>query len=570
MRNCLLSNKLCVSITFVLLVCSSVTWAATRKPAYAPNVMIASADTHATRAGLHILKEGGNAADAAVAVAFALGVSEGYSSGIGGGCFIIVHMADGRSAAIDGREVAPSRASRLMFVPRKDSDRTDLSLYSSLAAGVPGEVAALELLAQDFGTLPFSQLLEPAASLADTGFIVNDYYAGVLKIYADRLAADPGSLEVYFNEWGAPYASGERFMQRDLAETLRRMQTHGAADFYSGETARRFVEFMERSGGIIGERDLASYRAVRLEPLRGSYRGFDVVTMPLPSSGGVHLLQILNILEGFPLSYLGAGSSEALHLVAEAMNLAFADRAEFLGDPAFTPVPVSALIHKAYADTLRKAISRTSHFSNPAPGAAWEFQSRIEHHTTHFCVVDADGNAVSVTATVNTPFATGITIPGTGILLNNEMDDFVTQPGKANYFGLVGKAANEIEPGKKPLSSMTPTVLLRDGKPYLLAGGAGGPRIITATLLAILNSVDHGLDIQQSVDLPRIHAQWTPDRLFMEPEHTFDVQRGLSERGHTIEIGPAKSRVQAILADTLRGGWQGAADSRGTGAAIGF
>ncbi len=548
----------------------AVAWAATQRPAWAPSVMVASADSHATRAGLQILSEGGNAADAAVAVAFALGVTEGYSSGIGGGCFVVVRMADGRSAAIDGREVAPERSSRLMFVPRKPSDRTDLSLYSPLAAGVPGEVAALDLLAREFGSKPFGELLEPAIALADTGFVLDEYYSSVVESYAVRLGSDPGSRAVYYSSEGKPLVKGERLLQTELAETLRRMQANGASEFYTGETAKRIADFMRANGGVMSASDLAAYKPVKLDPVQGTYRGFEILSMPLPSSGGIHLIQLLNLLEDYPLGYLGAGSSESLHLITEAMTLTFADRAEFLGDPAFTPVPVEALIHKDYAAELRKKISRTSHLANPAPGAPWEFLSKIEHHTTHFCVVDAEGNAVSVTATVNTPFATGITVPGTGILLNNEMDDFVTEPGKANFFGLVGKAVNEIEPGKKPLSSMSPTIVLKDGKPYLLAGGAGGPRIITATMLAIVNALDYGMDIQEAVDFPRIHAQWMPDRLFMEPEHTFDVQQGLSERGHVVEIGPARSRVQAIMADTLRGGWTGAADSRGIGAAIGY
>jgi gamma-glutamyltranspeptidase/glutathione hydrolase len=548
----------------------AVAWAATQRPAWAPSVMVASADSHATRAGLQILSEGGNAADAAVAVAFALGVTEGYSSGIGGGCFVVVRMADGRSAAIDGREVAPERSSRLMFVPRKPADRTDLSLYSPLAAGVPGEVAALDLLMREFGSKSFGELLDPAIALADTGFVLDEYYSSVVEAYAVRLGSDPGSRAVYYSSVGKPLVKGERLRQTELAETLRRMQATGASEFYIGETANRIADFMRANGGVMSVSDLAAYKPVRLDPVRGTYRGFEILSMPLPSSGGIHLIQLLNLLEDYPLSYLGAGSSESLHLITEAMTLTFADRAEFLGDPAFTPVPVEALIHKDYAAELRKKISRTSHLANPAPGAPWEFLSKIEHHTTHFCVVDAEGNAVAVTATVNTPFATGITVPGTGILLNNEMDDFVTEPGKANFFGLVGKAVNEIEPGKKPLSSMSPTIVQKDGKPFLLAGGAGGPRIITATMLAIVNALDYGMDVQEAVDYPRIHAQWMPDRLFMEPEHTFDVQQGLTERGHAVEIGPARSRVQAIMADTLRGGWTGAADSRGIGAAIGY
>jgi len=544
--------------------------AASRRPAWAPNAMVTSADSHATRAGLQILEAGGNAVDAACAVAMALGVTEGYSSGLGGGCFIVLRMADGREAAIDGREVAPKKSTRLMFVPRKPSDRTDLSLYSTLAAGVPGQVAAFNLVVSEYGTMSFGDLLEPAFQLADTGFIIGEYYADVVKYYEQRLKSDPGSREIYFRPDGTPLQQNDRLLQRDLAATLKRMQDVGASAFYTGETARLIESFMQSTGGLISQQDLASYQPTLLKPVRGTYRGFEVISMPPPSSGGIHLIQMLNLLEEFPLGYLGAGSTESLHLLAEAMNFAFADRAEFLGDPAFNPVPTEALVHKGYATQIRKDISRTRHAPKPEHGKPWEFLSMIEHHTTHFCVVDEEGNAVSVTATVNTPFATGITVPGTGILLNNEMDDFVTQPGKANYFGLVGNAANEIDPGKKPLSSMSPTIVFRDGDPYLLSGGAGGPRIMTATLLSIVNALDYGMDIQAAVDYPRIHQQWLPDMLYLEPDHTFDVRLGLEARGHVLEIGPAKSRVQAIQADTVKGGWFGAADSRGMGAALGY
>lgn len=563
------SNTAYLTLLILLALAVNPANGATRRPAWAKHSMIASADSNATRAGLQILEAGGNAVDAACAVAMALGVTEGYSSGIGGGCFIVLHMADGRQVAIDGREVAPARASRLMFVPRKQADRTDLSLYSTLAAGVPGQVAALDLAVRDYGTMTFEELLAPAIALADTGFILDDYYASVIERYATRFMLDPASSLIYFDETGKQLAAGERLVQKDLAATLRRMAEHGAQEFYTGETAELIAEFMRKSGGLISTADLANYRPALLEPVRGTYRGFEVISMPPPSSGGIHLIQILNLLEGFPLGFLGAGSSESLHLIAESMCLAFADRAEFLGDPAFTPVPTKALISKTYADSLRGKVSRTRHAPKPDPGDPWKFESLINHHTTHFCVVDEFGNAASVTATVNTPFATCITVPGTGILLNNEMDDFVTEPGKANFFGLVGKAVNEIEPGKKPLSSMSPTIVLKDGQPYILAGGAGGPRIISATLLTIVNSIDYGMDIQAALDYPRIHQQWIPDRLVMEPEHTQDVRAGLEQRGHAVEVGPARSRVQAIQADTIRGGWYGAADSRGIGAALG-
>ncbi|MCC6476482.1 gamma-glutamyltransferase, partial [bacterium] len=352
------------------------------------------------------------------------------------------------------------------------------------------------------------------------------------------------------------------------ARTLTRLKEQGATEFYLGETATLITRCMSQQGGVMQASDLIEYSPVVREPLRGDYKGYEVISMPPPSSGGAHLIQMLNLLEPLPLTFLEAGSSESYHLIAEAMCLAFADRAEYLGDPAFTDVPIDGLISKQYADSLRKKISRLSHQRDTKAGEPRKFEQ--EHHTTHLCVVDAEGNAVSLTATINTPFGTGITVPGAGILLNNEMDDFVTNPGKPNFFGLVGKPVNEVEAGKRPLSSMTPTIVVKDDKPYLLAGGAGGPKIITATLLTILNALDFHMNIQLAVDFPRIHQQWTPDKLICEKEVVVDVREALQAKGHLVEAGPYGSYVQAILADTLKGGWWGAADGRSNGQAKGF
>jgi len=557
--------------TLALLSVAVPLFAASPLPAWAPHGMVTSAERHATEVGVQVLEQGGNAVDAAAAVALALGVTEGYSSGIGGGCFILIRLADGTSVAIDGRETAPARATRRMFVPRDTIKSSTLSTEGVLAAGVPGELAALDLAVREYGRQPFSALLDGAIALADTGFLVDMRYARALNTNRELLRRFDGARAVFFKRDSLPLAFGDRLIQTDLANTLRRIQSEGIEAFYGGDIPKSVETYVAKNGGILTARDFGDYRPLVREPVRGSYRGCEVLSMPPPSSGGIHVIQILNVLERFDLNYFGAGSSESVHLIAEAMQLAFADRAEFLGDPAFTKIPALGLLSKSYADTMRARINRLQHTRVELAGDPWPFDASPseDKHTTHLCVVDSEGNAVSLTATINTPFGSGVIVPGTGFLLNNEMDDFVTWPGKPNYFGLVGTAANEVEPGKRPLSSMSPTILVRDNHPHLIVGSMGGPRIITAVALAIVNALDYRMTIQEAIDFPRFHHQWRPDELWLEQDYPADIAAALRARNHTISVRGRWAATTAIMADSVYGGWWGASDSRVSGLAKG-
>ena len=560
----------------ILFICSIASvQAASPKPAWGKHAMVSSAEPMATEVGVRILQHGGNAVDAAAGVALALNVTEMYSSGIGGGCFIMIRMAEGTSVAIDGRETAPARSTRLMYVPKDTTKESDASTVGVLASGTPGELAALDLAIQQYGKLSLAQILEEVISLADTGFTVSMRTARALNTEHDKLIRFPGTREIFFKQDSVTLAFGDRLVQTDLAHTFRHIQSYGPDEFYHGEIAQEVDAYMKQNGGILSAKDFAGYQPVAREPVRGTYRGYEILSMPPPSSGGIHVVQILNLLEPFDLKYMGLGSSEAIHVISEAMEIAFADRAEYLGDPGFTNVPTIGLASKAYADERRTEINRFEHVQLDQPGNPFPFGTDPAanpdgKHTTHLCVVDSFGNAVSLTATINTPFGSGVIVPGTGFFLNNEMDDFVTWPGHPNYYGLVGKAANEIEPGKRPLSSMSPTILVKDNQPYMVAGSMGGPRIITSTVLTIINSIDFGLQLQAAMDFPRFHEQWMPDQLFVEPDYSFDVLTALRTRGHQIKVQDPWAAVTAIKVDSTYGGWWGASDSRVGGMAKGF
>jgi gamma-glutamyltranspeptidase/glutathione hydrolase len=461
-----------------------------------------------------------------------------------------------------------------MYVPQDTTQPSTLSTEGVLAVATPGELAALELAVRTYGDLPFGEAFEGAIALADTGFAVSMRYARAISTNAELLRRFPGSKAVFFRADGKPLQFRDRLVQSDLANTLRRVQAGGIEVFYSGGIPQRVESYVRAGGGVLSAADFATYRPVVRDPVRGTYRGCEVLSMPPPSSGGIHVIQILNLLEPFDLKALGAGSSDALHLMAEAMQVAFADRAQYLGDPDFVKIPVGGLLSKDYATERRALMQPSTHVKLPGAGDPWRFEMSVdsgtEKHTTHLCVVDSFGNAVSLTATINTPFGCGVIVPGLGFLLNNEMDDFVTWPGHPNYFGLVGNAANEIEPGKRPLSSMSPAILTRDGKPYLVIGSMGGPRIITSVVLTLLNVLDFGMNLQEAVDAPRIHQQWVPDVLYLEPEHPSDVLTALRQKGHTVQSQPRWAAVTAIIADTTYGGWWGASDSRVSGLAKGF
>ncbi|MDW8310549.1 MAG: gamma-glutamyltransferase, partial [Verrucomicrobiales bacterium] len=520
----------------------------------------------ATQAGLNVLKSGGNAIDAAVAVGLTLGVVDGYNSGIGGGCFLLIRLANGKFVAIDGRETAPAAATRELFVREGRAD-TRLSQTGPLAVAVPGQLAAFDDALRRYGRRKLKQLILPAAELAETGFIVNADYAGRVKAVADDLARYDGSRAIFFRN-DEPLRAGDCLRQPDLAATYRAIAAAGADWFYRGPFARAAERWMREHGGILRARDFADYRIVRRRPIQTTYRGHTIVTFPPPSSGGVHLAQMLNMLESFDLNALDEATR--LHLIAETMKRAFADRAWWLGDPAFARVP-RGLIAKAYARSLAGQIDL--HRATPVSGHGqppdWQ-RDVFPRHTTHFSVADANGNWVACTATINTTFGSKVVIPGTGVILNNEMDDFAIQPGVPNAFGLVGAEANAVAPGKRPLSSMTPTLVLRDGEPILALGAAGGPRIISTVLLELIAMLDLGQSPAQAVAAPRIHHQWLPDELVVEQTLPADLRNALEQRGHRVVV-QEKLAVSQIVARTPDGsGFVGAADPRGYGTTAGW
>jgi gamma-glutamyltranspeptidase/glutathione hydrolase len=553
---------------------------AAAQPAMGSRGMVVASQDDAARAGLGMLEAGGNAMDAAAATAFALSVSQPFSAGLGGGVFVLIRSADGEVAAIDGRETAPAAADRDLYL--RPGVPKDASLQGALAVATPGFVRGMALALERHGTLPLARVLEPAIRLAEEGFAIGSYHARVLEHM--RLAG----LPAFFPETGwiqfprprAPAKPGWVLRQKDLAKTLRRLAEQGPDACYTGEIAARIVAEIETREGLLRAEDLARYQPKLRRPVRGTYRGLEVISFPPPSSGGAVLVEILNVLEGFDLADLGVDDPATAHRVVETMKLAFADRAVWFGDPDFVEVPLARLTSKAYAKKLRSRINPP--FWKKAP-QHWRDEDRAieveqpglpqnDSGTTHLSVTDAAGNAVALTMTINTPFGSGITVPGTGILLNNEMDDFSKAPGKPNVYGLVDeRGANAIAPGKRPLSSMTPTILVRDGKVFMVTGSPGGPRIISTTLHTILNVVDHGMDVQEAVAAARYHHQWMPDKVFAEPKLPEAIVEGLRRRGHEVEVEKHPwSSAQAIVIDPETGLHLGGSDPRGDGAALGF
>lgn len=508
---------------------------AQRAPVESTRGMVASATLQASQAGLEILKKGGNAVDAAIATGAALAVTYPRAGNLGGGGFMLIRMSDGHTTAIDFREVAPAGASRDMYLGAEGKVVPSRSTLGYLASGVPGTVAGFDLAREKYGSgrLSWAELLEPARRLASDGFVVTPALAKDLKASEKMLGPWADSKRIFLRD-GHYYAAGETLAQPELAETLGRLQKDGAREFYEGETARRIAADQKAHGGLITLDDLHGYKAVERTPLRGAYRGYEVLTMPPPSSGGIALLQTLGFLESRDVSALGNNSAAKIHLFVEAMRRAFRDRAEYLGDPDFVQVPVTRLLDKAY---LAKRFSdfdpeKATPSDTLAAGLGPVKEST---ETTHYSVVDAEGNIVSVTYTLNGLFGSGVTASGTGVLLNNEMDDFTSKVGVKNMFGLIQGESNAIAPGKRPLSSMTPTILLRDGKPVLVTGSPGGPTIISTVLLVVTNVIDHTMSVTQAVDAPRFHHQWQPDVVNYEPFLTSaDTMTLLKAKGHTL------------------------------------
>lgn len=537
-----------------------------REPVRARKAMVVAQEPNATDAGVAVLKAGGNAVDAAVAVAFALSVTHPFAGNIGGGGFLLARFADGRTAFIDFREAAPAGASHDMYLDAQGNPTHD-SLVGWRASGVPGTVRGLELAHKKYGRKPWAELVRPAVDFAANGFELS--YSQAKSICGDSrlLEQFPDSKRIFLKPGGCREA-GEKLVQPELAQTLRRIARDGAKDFYEGETARRLAEAMKANGGLITLDDLKSYRAVERQPLEGKYKGYGIITSPPPSSGGVAMLEMMAMLEGTGYEKAGAGSAAATHYLAEVMRRAYADRAEFLGDPDFVHVPVKGLLNPKYIAGLRATID-AAHATPSAVIGHGDAPAYESSETTHFNVIDAEGNAVSLTYTLNGGYGSGVTAPGLGFLLNNEMDDFAAKPGSPNLFGLVQGESNAIVPHKRPLSSMTPSIVTRDGKLYMVVGAPGGGRIINGVMQVILNVLDFGMNVQQAVDQPRLHHQWKPDKISLERGFSPDTVDLLRKMGH--EVDPAGGGVASVEALLVDGGWiQGAQNGRSAGKAAGY
>ena len=508
--------------------------------------VVATVHPLATDAAVEALGQGGNALDAAVAAALTLGVVDGYNSGIGGGCLVVARLADGRLVAVDGRETAPAAATRDMYLSG-GKPQPELSKTGPLASGVPGALAAYDHCIRHYGRLRLGDLLLGAARIAEQGFAIDRAYAEKLERTAETLAQFSGSRAVLLKPDGSPYREDEVLKQPDLARTYRAIARRGTDWFYGGPFARDVERWMAANGGLLTAEDFARYRARPREPVVSSYRGYTIVGCPPPSSGGVHVAQILNVLENFDLKALYEGDpAQFYHVVAEAMKLAFADRAHWLGDSDFADVP-RGLTNKQYAAELAKRIDLDKPTTVPSHGLPprWPLD-HFGKHTTHVAAADQRGNWVAITATVNTTFGSKVIVPGTGVILNDQMDDFSIAPGVPNTFGLLGAEANAVAPWKRPLSSMSPTVVLEDGKPILTLGGAGGPKIITQVVMTILYRLDLGMDLRSAVAAPRVHHQWVPDELLVESSLTPATAAALEKLGHEVRRTKSVGVTQAI------------------------
>ncbi|MEM9998427.1 MAG: gamma-glutamyltransferase [Bacteroidota bacterium] len=565
---------------------------ATPPPVRADSGMVVAAERHGAEAGLEVLRAGGNAVDAAVATGFALAVTFPVAGNIGGGGFMVIRQPDGTATTFDYRETAPAAATRDMFLDSTGVFVPERSQRGYLASGVPGSVAGLLQAHESYGRLPLADVLAPAIRLAAEGFPLSRRQAARFTFYRPRFSSFESTAR-YFVNTSSPdssYAENHRFVQSDLADVLRRIRDEGRDGFYRGETADLIVEEMQRGGGLITHEDLASYRAVERAPVTGTYRGHRILSMPPPSSGGVALVQLLRAVEPYDVGAMGFNASATIHLQAEAMRRVYADRAEWLGDPDFTPVPTGALMSVDYVrarmadfNPYRADTSETVTYGDPFAGESAE--------TTHYSVVDADGMAVSTTTTLNGGYGSLVVVDGAGFFLNNEMDDFAAAPGVPNMFGLVGSEANAVAPGKRMLSSMTPTIVEDpDGRLQMVIGSPGGARIITTVFQVILNTIDHGMDIQAAVAAPRVHHQWLPDVLFAETRAlAADVTTALQQRGWTVNQGRRWSRADGIVvayedveavgdpsgltdgeAATTRRVLLGGADPRGEDVAVGY
>lgn len=548
--------------------------AAWSEPVRGKHAMVASQHELASKIGIGIIKKGGNAIDAAIAVGLALAVVYPEAGNLGGGGFMLIRKKNGETKAIDYREMAPKAANRDIFVD-KDGNLIRGEGSSTIgyrAAGVPGTLAGFDLAFKKYGSgkIKWRDLVEPARLLAQNGYILSYRLAELFKSFSANLSKYEDSNRIFLRG-GNYYSEGDLFRQPDLAQTLTRIQLGGAKEFYSGKTARLIADDMKARGGLITLEDLQNYKAKERTPLRGNYRGYEIITMPPPSSGGIVMLEVLNILEGYDLRSMKYNSAAKYHVLAESMRRAFADRAEFMGDPDFTEVPVSILTDKKYAEKRRSSIDLTKASSSSEIGHG-EITGKEPMETTHFTVADTEGNVVTNTYTINDLYGSAVTAKGTGVLLNDEMDDFAARPGKPNMFGLIQGERNSVQPAKRPLSSMTPTIVLRkDGSVWFALGARGGPRIISAVIQTVINVIDHDMNIQQAIDAPRIHNQWFPDELSFEPfGMSPDTINILRNYGHKFADKPGYiASATGIMIDD-RGVRLGAIDSRSDGEAVGY
>ena len=556
----------------LLLVAFTPILGASLEPVIAENGMVVSTSRQASDAGIEILKKGGNAIDAAVATGFALAVTSSSNGNIGGGGFMVAHLADGTAFTLDYREIAPISAYRDMYLDEEGNVVENMSLKTHAASGVPGTVDGLLKVWKDYGSGNISrrQLLIPAIKLAGKGFVLTHYEARRLNYFKYLFEENEAAAAIFIRKDGRDWKGGDLLVQKDLAKTLKRIAAKGVDGFYSGKTAELIVEEMKRGNGLISTEDLLNYHSKYRPPVTGSFHDYQIISMGPPSSGGTLLIQMLNMLEHYPLDSLGWNSSDYIHILTEVERRSFADRAEHMGDPDFWNIPLKMLLSKKYAAERIQNISLESaskssdiFYGNPGP-----YESK---ETTHYSVLDKDGNAVSTTTTINLSYGSGILVAGAGFFLNNEMDDFSSKPGVPNVFGLVGKEANAIQSGKRPLSSMTPTIVLKNDRPFMVIGSPGGSTIITTTLQSILNVTVFDMDIKEAVSSPRTHSQWLPDVIMIEPRGiSLDVKRNLEKRGHTVVdyqwgyIGEANGIV-VINHDIFGGG-----DSRQETSAVGY
>lgn len=522
--------------------------------------MVSSQRALSSQIGAEILAQGGNAVDAAVATGISLAVTLPRAGNLGGGGFMLVYLKElNKTIAIDYREMAPAAAHRDMYLDKDGNVDNKKAQFSHQSSGVPGTVAGLAHALEKYGTMSWKDVVMPSIKLAEEGILVSYDLAENLKSRHKWLTANAATADAYYKDNGVPYEPGEVLVQPDLAWSLKQLAEQGPDAFYKGEIAKKIVADMQRNDGLITMQDLANYKVAERDAISTEYRGYEVVSMPPTSSGGVHVLQMLNILEHFPIADMGYGSADSVHVIAESMKLAYADRSEHLGDPDHFAVPVAGLTSKAYAKTLAKTIelNKATPSKDIKPGNPAPYESP---DTTHYSVMDAMGNAVSNTYTLNFSYGSGIVIPGTGILMNNEMDDFSSKPGTPNAFGLIGGEANAIAPTKRPLSSMTPTMIFKDGAPFVVTGSPGGSRIITTVLQVLVNVMDHNMNIAEAINAPRIHHQWLPDRLELEPGFSPDTLKLLKAKGQNVKQGRTMGSVQSIMVKD--GVFYGASDPR--------